>query len=80
MLGEVTAEENGYEGYCEKHQSGLALRVKQDCVLASFFREMAKPTLFDHSSQEFDHHLTKTLSHIKTYKRNCEQHKYAELE
>lgn len=79
MLGEVTAEEYGYEGYCEKHQHGLLSRVKEDCVLASFFREMAKPTLFDHSSQEFDYHLNRTLSHIKTYKRNCEQHKYAEL-
>lgn len=51
----------------------------QDCVLASFFREMDKQTLFDHSTQEFDHLLNKTLSNIKIYKRNCEQHKYAEL-
>lgn len=79
MLGEVTAEEHGYEVYCEKHQKGLFSRTKEDCVLASFFREMARPTLFDHSSQEFDHHLNKTLSHIKAYKRNCEQHKYGEL-
>lgn len=80
MLAEVTAEENEYESYCEKQQNSLASRVKEDCALASFFREMAKPALLDHSSQEFEYHLNKTLFNIKTYKRNCEQHKYAELE